>query len=97
MVFVAPGREERWIRVPAHRRIKSMSGDRPTIIAADDGNTTEQERMNGEPEQEIESLIVPEVAQMHRLFAQRSQVRKEEDEDDMLAKALAWAEYGSAD
>lgn len=97
VVFVAPGREERWIRVPAHRRIKSMSGDRPTIIAADDGNTTEQERMNGEPEQEIESLIVPEVAQMHRLFAQRSQVRREEDEDDMLAKALAWAEYGSAD
>ncbi len=97
VVFVAPGREERWIRVPVHRRVKSVSGTRPTIDAANNGNMPEQEWMNGDLEQEIESLIVPEVAKMHRLFTQRSQQHKEEDEDDLLAKALAWAESGSAD
>ena len=97
VVFVAPGREERWIRVPVHRRVKSVSGTRPTIDAVNNGDIPEQEWMNGDLEQEIESLIVPEVAKMHRLFTQRSQQHKEEDEDDLLAKALAWAEFGSAD
>ena len=97
VVFVAPGKEEHWIRVPAHRRIKSMSTERPIIAEIRNGNTTKEEPLSEESEQEIESLIVPEVAQMHKVFAQKSQVRKEEDEDDMLAKALAWAEFGSAD
>ena len=97
VVFVSPGKEEYWIRVPAHRRVKSVSGNRPTVIASDNGNAMEQGWMSGEPEQEIESLIVPEVAQMHQVFAQKSQVRKEEDEDNMLAKALAWAEFGGAE
>ena len=97
VVFVAPGREERWIRVPVHRRVKSVSGNRPTIDSLSNGNIPEQEWMNGDLEQEIESLIVPEVAILHRSFTQRSQQHKEEDEDDLLAKALAWAEFGSAD
>ena len=97
VVFVAPGKEERWIRVPVHRRVKSVSGTRPTIDTLSNGNIPEQEWMNGDLEQEIESLIVPEVAKMHRSFTQRSQQHKEEDEDDLLAKALAWAEFGSAD
>lgn len=97
VVFVAPGKEERWIRVPVHRRVKSVSGVRPTIDAVNNGDIPEQEWMNGDLEQEIESLIVPEVAKMHRLFTQRSQQHKEEDEDDLLAKALAWAEFGNAD
>ena len=97
VVFVAPGKEERWIRVPVHRRVKSVSGPRPIIDTLNNGNIPEQEWMNGELEQEIESLIVPEVARMHRSFMQRSQQYKEEDEEDLLAKALAWAEFGSAD
>lgn len=97
VVFVGPGNEERWIRVPVHRRVKSVSGTRPTIGAVSKENMPEQEWMNGDLEQEIESLIVPEVAKMHRSFTQRSQQHKEEDEDDLLAKALAWAEFGSAD
>ena len=97
VVFVAPEKEEWWIRVPIHRRIKSVSGTRPTIDAVSNGDIPEQEWMNGDLEQEIESLIVPEVAKMHRAFTQRSQQHKEEDEDDLLAKALAWAEFGSAD
>ena len=97
VVFVAPGKEERWIRVPVHRRVKSVSGPRPTIDTSSNGEMPEQEWMNGELEQEIESLIVPEVARMHRSFTQRSQQYKEEDDEELLAKALAWAEFGSAD
>ena len=97
VVLVAPGREERWIRVPAHRRVKSVSGNRPTVIASDNDFSTEQGWMSGEPEQEIESLIVPEVVSMHRQFSQKSQVRKEEDEEELLAKALAWAEFGGGE
>ena len=97
VVFVDAGKGERWIRVPVHRRVKSVSGTRPTIDAMSNENMPEQEWMNGDLEQEIESLIVPEVAKMHRSFTQRSQQHKEEDEEDLLAKALAWAEFGSAE
>ena len=94
VVFVAPGNEERWIRLPRPRMSKNLSGNRSNV-SPNDAGTSEQDWMGGEPQQEIESLIVPEVAQMHKIFAQKSQVRKEEDEDDMLAKALAWAEFGT--
>ena len=97
VVLVTPEIGERWIRVPVHRRVKSMSGSRPTINAASNGNVPEQEWMNRDLEQEIESLIVPEVAKMHQSFTQRSQEHKEEDEEDLLAKALAWADSGSPD
>lgn len=97
VVFVAPGEGERWIRVPVHRRVKSISAKRPAITAANGGPTTEQDWMSGEPEQEIESLIVPEVAQMHQVYIQRFHVSTEEDHDEMLAKALAWAEFGTAE
>ena len=97
VVFITPGDEERWIRVPVHRRVKSVSGTRPRIDPASNGNVPEQAWMNGDLEQEIESLIVPEVAKMHQSFTQRSQQHKEEDEEDLLAKALAWADSESAD
>ena len=97
VVLVTPEIGERWIKVPVHRRVKSMSGSRPTINAASNGNVPEQEWMNRDLEQEIESLIVPEVAKMHQSFTQRSQQHKEEDEEDLLAKALAWADSGSPD
>lgn len=97
VVFVTPGKEEWWIRVPAHRRVKSVSGSRPTIDAAGNEDIPEQEWMNRDMEQEVESLIVPEIAKLHRSFTQRSQQHKEEDEEDLLAKALAWAEFGGAD
>lgn len=94
VVFVMPSGEERWVRVPVHRRVKSVSGTRPTFTAMNDGNAAEQEWMSGEPEQEIESLIVPEVTQMHQIYVQKIEESTEEDHDDMLAKALAWAEFG---
>ncbi len=94
VVFVAPGMEERWIRVAAHRRVKSVSDVRPSISPP---SATEQAWMSGEPEQEIESLIVPEVAKMHRAFLHKSEETKAEDEEDMLTRALAWAELGAPD
>lgn len=97
VVFVSPREEERWIRVPAHRRVKSVSGNRPIITAPKGGNTAEQVWMSGEPEQEIESLIVPEVSRMHQTYIQIFQESTEEDHDDMLAKALAWAEFGGTE
>ena len=97
VVFIAPGREERWIRVPVHRRVKSVTGDRPKIDTLDKDNMDEQQWMNREPEQEIESLIVPEVVRTHDAFMQDSNERKEEDEEDLLAKALAWADSGNVE
>lgn len=99
VVFVAPGREERWIRVPLHRRVKSVTGGTRPILGGvgneGKGEKGEGEWMKGEePEMEIESLIVPEVVRMHRAFVSGALVREEEDEEDMLAKALAWAEEG---
>lgn len=97
VVFVAPGQEEYWIRVPSHRRVKSVSDVRPSMSPPRDGNATEQTWMSGEPQQEIESLIVPEVAKMHRAFLHSSEESRAEDEEDMLTRALAWAELGAAD
>ena len=97
VVFVTPSREEQWITVPVHRRVRSVTGPRPDLKALKDGQTTEQEWLRGEPEQEIESLIVPEVVKMHRAFVERSHESKAEDEEDMLAKALAWADSGAAE
>lgn len=92
--FAAPEREEQWITVPVHRRLKSVTGTRPNL-SGKDWQTTEQEWLRGEQELEIESLIVPEVVKMHKDFIEKSQEIKAEDEEDMLAKALAWADSGA--
>jgi phosphopantothenate---cysteine ligase (ATP) len=77
VVFIAPNSEEHWIRVPAHRRTKSVSAhsggkERPSratlseaVIAPDEAPTTDTEV-------EIESLIVPEVAKLHGAFIERA-------------------------
>ncbi|KAI4236736.1 MAG: hypothetical protein L6R40_006080 [Gallowayella cf. fulva] len=73
VVFVAPMAEEHWVTVPMHRRIKSMSGvsalmNRPTLTSLEESESQTHELDEGAPEQEIESLIVPEVADMHTAF-----------------------------
>ena len=73
VVFVAPGDEEHWITVPMHRRVKSMSGvsglmNRPTLASLREPSQPKHENESDEPEQEIESLIIPEVARMHTGF-----------------------------
>ena len=100
VVFIAPHAAEKWIRVPMHRRVQSRTNATigPKVFDhAEKKNMEEQEIINGEPEIEIESLIIPEVTRMHQRFILLSQEHREEDEQDMLAKALAWAEFGSTD
>ena len=75
VVFIAPNVPEHWIRVPMHRRIKSISGtsgglERPSLASLSDANESADETLASEPELEIESLIVPEVARMHEDFIQ---------------------------
>lgn len=87
---------ERWIRVPLHRRIPSRSNPVALLQQLRDlrarGMGSELEIDNGQPGVEIESLIVPEVARIHDAFALRAHEHREEDDQDLLAKALAWAD-----
>ncbi|KAL8717077.1 MAG: hypothetical protein Q9225_005644 [Loekoesia sp. 1 TL-2023] len=77
VVLVAPDTEEHWITVPMHRRVKSMSGvsgltNKPILAPSNESENPAQEIQAPEPEQEIESLIVPEVVKMHTAFIQRA-------------------------
>ncbi|KAI1080526.1 DNA/pantothenate metabolism flavoprotein [Whalleya microplaca] len=69
VVFVAPGQEDQWIRVPINRRKKTLSGLEELIGAADrsgDNQPLDPAMLpDGEPEMEIESLIIPAVEQLH--------------------------------
>lgn len=78
VVFVTPDTEEYWITVPMHRRVKSMSGvsglmSKPTLASFNDPDTPAHETEARQPEQEIESLIVPEVAQIHTAFIKKAE------------------------
>lgn len=97
VVFVSPGVEEQWIKIPLHRRTTSLSNlpeSRKGGLEIN-GNSPEREIRGSKAPVEIESLIVPEVVQMHQRFIMGSQEDKEVDEQNMLAKALAWAESES--
>ena len=59
VVFVTPGNKERWIRIPSHRRVKSISSPINAFVANDDDDTKMPTPI------EIESIIVPEVAKLH--------------------------------
>ncbi|KAI2615058.1 DFP-domain-containing protein [Hypoxylon sp. NC1633] len=72
VVFVAPGRDDAWIRVPISRRKKTLGGvEEPVGAAADQKSGAANEPLDpatlpeGEPEIEIESLIIPAVEELH--------------------------------
>ncbi|KAI1379127.1 DFP-domain-containing protein [Hypoxylon crocopeplum] len=70
VVFVAPGQEDQWIRVPINRRKKTLSGVEDLIGAAGQKSAENQPLdpatlPEGEPEMEIESLIIPAVEELH--------------------------------
>lgn len=80
VVLVAPGKEEKWIRIPVHRRLKSFS---ESSVARNDFKS------NGPRENpdvgstvdgplEIESIIVPEVARMHTHHIQSAILQSKE-------------------
>jgi len=60
--------KEKWIRVPRHRRKKSFGGIEHMVGLAgkeDDKPSDPHSLPDGEPEMEIESLIIPAVEEMH--------------------------------
>ena len=71
VVFVAPGQPDKWIRVPRHRRKKTITGVENMVgVAASGGDIAgtpldPNDLPEGEPEMEIESLIIPAVEEMH--------------------------------
>jgi len=71
VVFVAPGQKDQWIRVPRHRRKKTISGIEDMVgVAAHGGEIGDtpldpKDLPEGEPELEIESLIIPAVEELH--------------------------------
>lgn len=69
VVFIAPNLEENWIRVPMHRRVKSISAGAASMsLLSLSGSMGVSQEENSQEETEIESLIVPEVARMHGEF-----------------------------
>jgi phosphopantothenate-cysteine ligase len=71
VVFVAPGQKDQWIRVPRHRRKKSISGIEDMVGMAARGSEVGNQPLDpkelpeGDPEMEIESLIIPAVEELH--------------------------------
>ncbi|KAI9678486.1 MAG: hypothetical protein M1829_002084 [Trizodia sp. TS-e1964] len=77
VIFVAPDAPDHWIRVPRHRRTKSISGVQAQVglaaASSEAGAMDEAKFQPSEgPEVEIESLIVPEVERMHGLMIERT-------------------------
>ncbi len=81
VVFVTPGQRDTWIRVPRSRRKKSISGIENMIgIAASRGEIAQgpldsKELLEGEPEMEIESLIIPAVEELHTAHIRSAKTR----------------------
>ncbi|KAK1783767.1 DNA/pantothenate metabolism flavoprotein [Copromyces sp. CBS 386.78] len=65
VVFVAPNRKDKWIRVPMHRRVGSASSSIPPTQIEKDEPLDPKSLPEGEPEIEIESLIIPAVKELH--------------------------------
>jgi len=78
VVFVAPGSPDRWIRVPlAQQRRQSASGAAVSAdlaaMAAGDGVVKDEpldpkSLPEGEPDIEIEGLIIPAVKELHTKY-----------------------------
>jgi len=82
VVFVAPGQVDKWIRVPRHRRKKTISGIEELVgVAASGGDISSKpldpkDLPDGEPELEIESLIIPAVEELHTAHIKNAAQKK---------------------
>lgn len=76
VVFVSNLQGEHWIRVPRKRRQKSISGVQELIGTASASRQPAEQAADeideGEPVVEIESIIIPEVVQLHDDFIRRA-------------------------
>ncbi|KAK0729798.1 DNA/pantothenate metabolism flavoprotein [Lasiosphaeris hirsuta] len=72
VVFVAPGSPDRWIRVPTpqQRRMSSSAG------AGFDQPLDPKSLPEGEPEVEIEGLIIPAVGDLHTKYIEAFEARR---------------------
>ncbi|KAK4453546.1 hypothetical protein QBC34DRAFT_291999 [Podospora aff. communis PSN243] len=75
VVFVAPGSPDRWIRIPTIPRTRSSVGISTAADAAAVGGDVEKDEPldpkslpEGEPEIEIEGLIIPAVKELHAKY-----------------------------
>ncbi|KAJ5054814.1 uncharacterized protein L3040_001078 [Drepanopeziza brunnea f. sp. 'multigermtubi'] len=81
VVFVAPGQKDQWIRLPRHRRKKTFSLTGNTVGVAASGEDIgdrplhPSELPEGEPEMEIESLIIPAVEALHTNHIQKMRAK----------------------
>lgn len=78
VLFVSAGGGEKWLRVPTNRRAKSITG------RTDGGRPGAQEDI--ETAIEIESWIVPEVAQLHTHMIKHGDPRKLNGNDEQATK-----------
>ncbi|KAF2270805.1 phosphopantothenate-cysteine ligase [Lojkania enalia] len=92
VVFVSAMEGEKWIRVPRHRRTKSFSGVESLVGAADLQNHESGRSLvadasvpHGEPIVEIESLIIPEITDMHtKLIEQAKQASSDASSEAII-------------
>ncbi|KAF2747460.1 phosphopantothenate-cysteine ligase-like protein [Sporormia fimetaria CBS 119925] len=84
VVFISELDGEKWIRVPRNRRTKSLSGVESLVGAADPTAPKQENEQSvqpltskpqGEPAVEIESIIIPEVADLHTRLIERAQTK----------------------
>ena len=66
VVFVSPGKADRWIRLPIHRRKSVVAASPPQLLEGEADQPLDPNSLpEGEPDMEIESLIIPAVQDLH--------------------------------
>jgi phosphopantothenate-cysteine ligase len=75
VVFVAPGQSDKWIRVPRRRKTILGKENVPDGGEESDKPLNPKDLPEGEPETEIESLIIPAVEELHTKHIQKAKAR----------------------
>jgi phosphopantothenate-cysteine ligase len=75
VLFVSAGNEDKWIRVPAHRRTKSVTNIKEIYSGSVNGVAVREGGEESTPV-EIESWIVPEVVGLHSHMIEHGDPRK---------------------
>lgn len=83
VVFVAPGRPDKWIRIPnpvsgkpGHKRSLSEMEERKTVEAVQEDRPMDPSLLpEGDPDVEIESLIIPALEEAHTSHIREAKAR----------------------
>lgn len=77
MVFVAPNRPDKWIRVPG---VFSRAGHKRTNSETEKDKPLDPDTLpEGEPEVEIESLIIPALEEVHSSHIEEARGKAKEN------------------